>query len=64
MSMPTLRLEADMMISQVMPAVETASDRVSYLTGNAAPRVKEALKVIPLRFSLMPVQSRKIRIAA
>lgn len=64
MSNTILRLEADMMISHVTSDVETASDRVSFLTGNTAPRVKEALKEIPVRFSLMAAPSRKIRLAA
>lgn len=59
-----LRLDTNMMVSHVVSDVETASDRVCYLTGNTAPRVKAALKDIPVRFSLMPLQSRKIRIAA
>lgn len=59
-----LRLGPDMMISHVTVEAETASDRVSFLTGNTSPRVKEALKEIPLRFSLIAAPARKIRIAA
>lgn len=59
-----LRLEADMMISHVTAGTETATDRVAYLTGNTAPRVKDALERTPLRFSLVAPTARKIRVAA
>ena len=64
MSNTILRLEEDMMISHVVAEAETATDRVAYLTGNTAPRVKEALGNTPLRFSLVAPTTRKIRIAA
>ena len=64
MSNTILRLEEDMMISHVVAEAETATDRVAYLTGNTAPRVKEALENTPLRFSLVAPTTRKIRIAA
>jgi hypothetical protein len=64
MSNSILRLEADMMISHGTVDAVTASDRVSYLTGNTSPRVKDALKTLPLRFSLMSAPARKIRVAA
>lgn len=64
MSNSILRLDATMMISHVTAEAETATDRVAYLTGNTAPRVKQALEATPLRFSLMPSPARKIRIAA
>jgi hypothetical protein len=64
MSNSILRLEADMMISHVTADAETATDRVAFLTGNTAPRVKEALEKMPVRFSLVTAPSRKIRVAA
>ncbi len=64
MSNSILRLEADMMISHVTAEAETATDRVAYLTGNTAPRVREALENTPLRFSLVAPTARKIRVAA
>lgn len=64
MNTSILRLEADMKISHVTAEAETATDRIAYLTGNTAPRVKEALENTPLRFSLVAPTTLKIRVAA
>lgn len=64
MSNSPLRLEADMMTSVVVSAVETASERVFSLIGYPTPIVAARLKKTPLRFSLTDQPLRKIRVAA